>query len=119
MGILTWLRNKKIDHSRYLKEQQQVGEKVSHKVTIGLSLYISKTNSQLAMPDQIMFKLCMRRMRLRGAGPPTVARTVFGICHPSAALSRKIPHRVDHMKSISRRKAINCLFVFVDTLNYA
>ena len=115
----TWPRNKKIDHSRYLKEQQQVGEKVSHKVTIGLSLYISKTNSQLAMPDQIMFKLCMRRMRLRGAGPPTVARTVFGICHPSAALSRKIPHRVDHMKSISRRKAINCLFVFVDTLNYA
>ena len=97
LWVLTWLRNKKIDHSRYLKEQQQVGEKVSHKVTIGLSLYISKTNSQLAMPDQIMFKLCMRRMRLRGAGPPTVARTVFGICHPSAALSRKIPHRVDQM----------------------
>ena len=90
----TWLRNKKRDRSSYLKEQQQVGEKVSHKVTIGLSLYISKTNSQLAMPDQIMFKLCMRRMRLRGAGPPTVAWTVFGICHPSAALSRKIPNRV-------------------------
>ena len=105
----TWLRNKKIDRSRYLEEQQQVGEKVSHKVTIGLSLYISKTNSQLAMPDQIMFKLCMRRMRLRGAGPPTVARTVFGICRsPFASPVIKIPHRVDKIESES-------WLVFVDS----
>ncbi len=54
-------------------------KKISHKLT-----------ARSSMPDQIMFKLCMRRMRLRRAGPPTGARTVFGICHPSAALSRKI-----------------------------
>ena len=60
-------------------------------------------------------------MRLCRAGPQTVARTVFGICHPSAALSRKIPHRVDQKESISRKKSHNLFvcFVFVDTLNYA